>query len=282
MSKFIIFFILLFKFAILESQIISFPVDAFDVSVIDSGFVKIWYAFNAIDILDYKTYDDLQILEIGKKQSKYYSFFVYNSDSLVTRWKQQNNNTGRTPTRMGPRGKDPLWSEYYFSVYYKDFANNTLTEYCRMPMPLNKINSYYTEDLPIINWKILSDTMTLAKHFCQKAICSFRGREFIAWFTTDIPINNGPWKFSGLPGLILKVYDTQKLYSFECIKVEQKNNKFPIEIHNNFNNYKKIDRDKLLKLQKDIHEDFNKVANLTPVWGGKAVHRIYYPLELIE
>lgn len=282
MNKLIVLLILLSNFAISEGQTISYPRNAFDVSVIDSGFVKISYAFNAIDILDYKTYDDLQILEIGEKKSKYYSFFVYNSDSLVTHWKQKNINSGRTPTRMGPRGKDPLWSEYYFSVYYKDFENNTFTEYCRMPMPLNKINSYYTEELPIMNWTILSDTITIAKHLCQKAICSFRGREFIAWFTTDIPIRNGPWKFNGLPGLILKVYDTQKLYNFECIKIEQKRNKFPIEIHNDCRNYKKLSRERLLKLQKDIHEDFNKVANLVPVWGGKAVRRTYYPLELVK
>ncbi|MEG1650143.1 MAG: GLPGLI family protein, partial [Rikenellaceae bacterium] len=43
------------------------------------------------------------------------------------------------------------------------------------------------------------------------------GREYEAWFTTEIPISEGPWKFYGLPGLIAKLHDKQKHYSFELI-----------------------------------------------------------------
>jgi hypothetical protein len=43
----------------------------------------------------------------------------------------------------------------------------------------------------------------------------------VAWYATDIPISRGPYKFAGLPGLILKIADTENLYSFECIAIEK-------------------------------------------------------------
>ncbi|MBC8986350.1 GLPGLI family protein [Pedobacter sp. N36a] len=61
----------------------------------------------------------------------------------------------------------------------------------------------------------------MASYLCQKASLSFRGRDYIAWFTTDVPVNDGPWKFSGLPGLIVKIEDTKALFSFQLVGLKQ-------------------------------------------------------------
>jgi GLPGLI family protein len=251
-------------------------------SVIDSGKIRISYAFNATDIKDYKTYDDLQLLEIGATVSKYYSFFISNSDSLVTDRIIKNPNSRAVPYSMGIRGKDSFWSEYYYSEYYKDFTANTVTEYARMPKALEKANAYYEEKIPALNWEIYADTFTVITYLCQKATCHFRGRDYVAWFTLDIPINNGPWKFGGLPGLILKISDTGKRCDFECIGIEQAEQKFPIKKYPEYETkYEKKDRKKILNFQKEIHEDYYKVAGLVPVWGGKPYQkRKYEPIEL--
>ena len=60
------------------------------------------------------------------------------------------------------------------------------------------------------------------KRQCQKALGEFRGRKYIAWFTSDIPLSDGPWKFCGLPGLILAVQDTEAYFVFTCIGVDNK------------------------------------------------------------
>ena len=72
----------------------------------------------------------------------------------------------------------------------------------------------YEEDRPM-DWKILPDTATIGEYKTQKAETQFAGRTWFAWFTTEVPFQDGPYKFSGLPGLIVKVEDSKGDYSFD-------------------------------------------------------------------
>ncbi|MDR1552255.1 MAG: GLPGLI family protein, partial [Prevotellaceae bacterium] len=74
---------------------------------------------------------------------------------------------------------------------------------------------------PKQDWKITNETKEISGYKCQKATCSFRGRDYVAWFTREIPVKEGPWKFDGLPGLIVKVYDTKEHYDFELYAVQK-------------------------------------------------------------
>jgi GLPGLI family protein len=58
-------------------------------------------------------------------------------------------------------------------------------------------------------WKITGETKKVGSFIVNKATTSFRGRNYSAWFTTEIPIGIGPWKFNGLPGLILEIKDDE-------------------------------------------------------------------------
>ena len=55
---------------------------------------------------------------------------------------------------------------------------------------------------------------------CQKATATYRGREYTAWFTAQIPVSHGPWKLRGLPGLILEVTEETGKYGFKAISLD--------------------------------------------------------------
>lgn len=77
-----------------------------------------------------------------------------------------------------------------------------------------------TEPANPMQWNITGEKKTIDAFEAIKARTDFRGRSYTAWFTTDIPIDIGPWKFHGLPGLILEVYDDEKGVQFYMSSVQ--------------------------------------------------------------
>jgi GLPGLI family protein len=80
-------------------------------------------------------------------------------------------------------------------------------------------------------WGIGTDTMIILGYTCHNASLYFRGRQYTAWFTQDIPINDGPWKFYGLPGLILQIEDRDKLFKFNAMGIESVKANLPIKLN---------------------------------------------------
>jgi len=78
----------------------------------------------------------------------------------------------------------------------------------------------YPENQPL-SWKILSETITIGDYKTQKAETNFGGRKWTAWFTMDLPYQDGPYKFSGLPGLIIKIQDEKGDYTFDLMQVKK-------------------------------------------------------------
>jgi GLPGLI family protein len=89
---------------------------------------------------------------------------------------------------------------------------------------------YVVEKKYHFKWNLQNETKKIGKFTCNKATAKFRGREYIAWYTTEIPLPYGPWKLQGLPGLILEGYDTTEeiYYYFKSIEYPTAN-KTPID-----------------------------------------------------
>lgn len=111
----------------------------------------------------------------------------------------------------------------------------------------------YTEPLPKQVWLICAEKKNIQGYPCQKATTTYLGRTYIAWFTPEIPIPSGPWKFGGLPGLILNISDNRRHYAFECIGIKKLDKREPIVEYNL--KCKKTSRDKLNKL---IEMEYNQ------------------------
>jgi len=77
------------------------------------------------------------------------------------------------------------------------------------------------EQIPPMDWQISEDTISIMGYLCYKATVPFRGRNYTAWFSPEIPVNEGPWKLYGLPGAILDAKTEDGLFRFQAIGIEQ-------------------------------------------------------------
>lgn len=163
--------------------------------------------------------EDWGLLRIGKKASLFYNMKTFYVDSLCS-----------TP------GGDRLWGDMMVAAIrsrqYNSMpgAKTSINEYVYKNWPDSKITvadqvatSYFTyeEDYMPQDWVMSDSTKAILGYTCQKAECDFRGRHYIAWFSTEIPLCDGPWKFNGLPGLILEVYDSKMFYHFIAVGIRQ-------------------------------------------------------------
>lgn len=111
---------------------------------------------------------------------------------------------------------------------------------------VNGVEKYrYEEEIPQIEWELSDSTKTILGYECQMATGNLHGRKWTVWFTPEVPVMNGPWKFSGLPGLILEATDNSGLYNFTATGIQQTNRQ--IMPMYSADEYEKISRIEFLK-----------------------------------
>lgn len=113
-----------------------------------------------------------------------------------------------------------------------------------------------------ILWTILPDKMKVGEFSAQQATGSFAGRKWTAWFTNDVPLIDGPYKFSGLPGLIVLVSDETGSHRMELRGIKKMASTSPQELNTQgkdipFTNRKavEVNRPQYAKLLKQYESD---------------------------
>ncbi|SMP10426.1 GLPGLI family protein [Chryseobacterium profundimaris] len=142
---------------------------------------------------------EMMQLDIDQKGSNYYSRdkFVADSTSRAEVQKQIKGGGGNINiSRRENQGQ----VGYKVTKSYPDFKTSLFT---RISMDQYKVKEDQKPE-----WKILPEKQKIGEYNAQKATTAYGGREWIAWFSTDIPFQDGPYKFYGLPGLIVKLEDT--------------------------------------------------------------------------
>ncbi|WP_407499929.1 GLPGLI family protein [Elizabethkingia anophelis] len=114
-----------------------------------------------------------------------------------------------------------------------------------------------------LRWKVLEETKIVKGYKLQKAKTDFGGRKWTAWFCTDIPFQEGPYKFRGLPGLIFEIYDNKGYFTYQIYKINSLTKSIPTENFLETNFGKKpipITRDEYNKLLLDDY--FNPFSDM--------------------
>lgn len=190
------------------------------------------------------------------------------------------------------QSKAPKGSEYKMdgkglaaTIIYKNKKTNQM----EVNVKLADQNTYrYIESIPKQDWKILNQKKEVLGYSCQAATTTYLGRTYTAWFAPAIPIQEGPWKFSGLPGLILEVADNKVHYVFKCIGIRRPKQQEFIEKYKM--KFVDTNRKKLNSYIKNLHKNYAtvleaqgyNVAYFTPEGNEIDNKKLSYPYNPIE
>ena len=132
---------------------------------------------------------------------------------------------------------------------------------------------YYDESMDLFDWQIHPETKRIKDYEVQKATTSFAGRNYVAWFSPELPIPDGPYKFNGLPGLILEISDEEGFWNFKFFGLEKLSTKERFKL--NMNLYQKMSEPELQSLWKEYRRDPMGYANNPNVHITQDVHKKY-------
>jgi GLPGLI family protein len=191
---------------------------------------------------------DLMYLDIGEKASKFYSRYEQIRDSIHREGFNNNlsineiNSLKSTYTRGTPR------------IYYHLLKDSKFTGTDRFVF----LYALYEDKAKIPEWNIIdNEVKEIAGYACIKAIAKYLGREWHVYFTPQIPINMGPWKLWGLPGLIIEASDKDSFFKYELHGFEKIQNTPIIYAHKNYDNkeYTVVDKNTFRKMERLYNED---------------------------
>lgn len=175
-----------------------------DESVKDEAFYECVYNYTINGDVQ-ETYT--AVLQLGRSLTRFYDYTSYAVDSLSF----VENASGEEKERL--RGIRYTSMFYFDSEVYQNIPSGKMTV-VQEAFP-DKFS--YEEDLGSFEWEIESVADTICGYVCNKAVTFYGGRQWTAWFAPGIPSSAGPWKFNGLPGLILAVKDSEGIHVFEAI-----------------------------------------------------------------
>jgi len=136
------------------------------------------------------------------------------------------------------------------------------------------------DSLKLFNWKLTSNTKNILGYKCQEARTNFRGRNYYAYFTDELPFRVGPWKFNGLPGVILKVKSEDDGVLMQAIYLKVKNEgrdiKFPPLTFKSFSW-----EDFVIKYKKDFEGEKARIISMMKQSGGPVLTK-FQPESRIE
>ena len=240
-----------------------FNIDEFKV-IDQSRFIVTYEAMMTEDSLKpAKQKFDRLVLMVGDSISMCYSNTMHRFDSAFTVSERKGQDSYKNMSHfVGENGG--VW----VPDVYKYYGRKRMTIMHRIME--GRVPIYlYDEPLDLMDWQMSFETKEILGYQCFKAECDFRGRHWTAWCTMQIPVQDGPWKFCGLPGLILQMEESRGHYAFRCIGIETQ--KKPIVWYEEgYHKYQRCTRADVMKQEEDYHADL--IGYIRMVHPGIQIH----------
>jgi GLPGLI family protein len=195
------------------------------------------------------TSNEKMMLLVGDSTSLFFSKNAFVRDSIMASFKSDKADISQMMAAMKSAPKS------IFSYEIIKWSNSQKVTY-QEKVFMDKLA--YEEDLPAVKWNITNETATKADYPCQKATTTYGGRDYEAWFSFQIPIQDGPYKFSGLPGLIVDMYDSEDQYHFTLAGLEKATLG---EIEVSEKNLLNVSKSKFTEMKTDFTENPFKMIN---------------------
>lgn len=194
----------------------------------------------------YHPLKESMILEIGSSVSLFYSYMSFHLDSIFA------DDVAKGASNAAIN--EHLQNQESVKVSWKLYNNYPKKGTSSFLDGLGSERYRCIEKISLPEWKINADsTKMILGYACRMATAEYKGRRWYAWYSEEIPIGQGPWKLAGLPGLILKAYDSQRQFLFEAVGMEQI--KRDIDILYKGEKYEPIERKVLDKLYARYYAD---------------------------
>lgn len=125
----------------------------------------------------------------------------------------------------------------------------------------------YSEPYEAQEWIIGDSTKTILGYDCIMATADYHGRHWTAWFSPEIPVQDGPWKLSGLLGLILEAEETTGQHGFTATGIKATNKEITPNL--GADHYEQTDRISMLKALRKFEN--NPEAGINAAFGGRVM-----------
>ncbi len=174
---------------------------------------RYYYVYEYKDSPSSKTYkgDYSMCLEVLNGKSIFYSESRYLRDSIARAGLSKGKPVSQIQEEYSeiPRGTT--------RIIRIDFKTKKFVEYDYF---LSRIYKCKPESLNLPKWEVKPGNETIQGYNCKKAEAYYYGRKWVIWFTSEIPVNAGPWLLWGAPGLIVRAEDSEGLFRFLLNVVE--------------------------------------------------------------
>ncbi|MDR0395421.1 MAG: GLPGLI family protein [Tannerella sp.] len=256
-------------------------IDTLKKDILDSSKYRVYYSLEFVKdtLIQGEKSECITLLQIGSKYNRFIDYGTLRQDSVFDALVK----SGRGFSDILAQSMSIGRTAKFKTVILKNYPS-VMSYTVQNTVGSSKYN-YVDRDIAL-NWKLEDEEKEIEGYKCMKATCEYRGRSYVAWYALQIALSEGPYVFSGLPGLIMEIYDLKQHFHFTIAGFTQIKDYDPIYLLTD--KVAILDRDKVRKIISNSYADpSGALKNLGGTVRGiseesvaKLSPKAYNPIEL--